>query len=389
MTSETVKHPNPRLVEIQIEGFKSIRKQTIPLQPLTVLIGANGAGKSNLVQFISLVAHLQTGSLQRWVRLRGGANELLHFGSKNTDAIKARLDFETGSGRNFYSFELSPNTNDEFVIWNEKVGYQQDGSEGYFVVDLPSDAGRESFYSVHKHGEPFQGFSQVQLRTADVIGAFLKEFQSFQFHDTTPEARIRQSSEPHLNRFLGNNGANLAAWLLRLQVTHPNSFAMIEATVRRAFPDFGRFELTEDPLNGKIQFLWQHRRSEGTFRASQFSDGTLRFIALCALFLQPIELMPDVILVDEPELGLHPTALQILSGMAQSVVAQGKQVILTTQSPAFLSTFAPENVVVVERDGECSVFRSMMDKTEELQEWLVNFESLGALWEMNLLGGKP
>lgn len=386
MPSETVKHPNPRLVEIQIEGFKSIRKQTIPLQPLTVLIGANGAGKSNLVQFLSLVQAILEGQLQRWVQLRGGAATLLHFGPKTTERIQAILTLAIADQNINYAFSLRPSQLDELLIDEERV-YPPNLERGPGARLIPI-AGRESMFSTY-HSWTQRDEKNDAMQSLRNVWQALQSVRLFQFHDTTPEARIRQSSEPHLNKFLEGNGANLAAWLHRLRTTHPNSFAMIEATVRRAFPDFGRFELTEDPLNGKIQFLWQHRRSEGTFRASQFSDGTIRFIALCALFLQPIELMPDVILVDEPELGLHPTALQILSGMAQSVVAQGKQVILTTQSPAFLSTFAPENVVVVERDGECSVFRSMKDKTEELQEWLVNFESLGALWEMNLLGGKP
>jgi predicted ATPase len=304
--------------------------------------------------------------------------------------MKARVDFQTGSGRNYYSFELTANNNDELMIWNEMLGYQRKGTKDYFHVDLNNDGGKESYFSVIQPGDHVLGMTDAQIKTASVIGRFLRKFQAYQFHDTTPEARIRQSTEPHLNLFLGNNGGNLAGWLHRLfHMKNSQSYSMIESTVRHAFPDFGGFDLIEDPLNGKTQFLWHHRHHEGLFRATHLSDGTIRFIALCALFLQPIEFIPDVLLIDEPELGLHPTALLILASMARNVVAQGKQVILTTQSPKLLSQFDPKNVVVVERENEASTFKSVSDMGIPLEEWLEKYDGLGSLWEMNLLGGTP
>lgn len=380
---------NPRLLELHIEGFKSIRDQTIALQPLTVLIGANGAGKSNLIQFISMLSHMQTGNLQRWVAMQGWADQILHFGAKTTPTMKVRIDFQTGSGRNWYGFELSANNNNEFAIWNEKLGFQRKGTDGYFEVDLQNDGGRESYFSIVKPGERVLGLTPTQTKTATVIGGFLRKFQAYQFHDTTPLARIRQSSESHLDRFLASDAGNLATWLYRLQRTHPASFLRIESTVRDVFPDFGGFDLDEDPFNGKIRFQWHHAGRDEIFKASQFSDGTLRFIALCALLLQPFELMPHVVLVDEPELGLHPAALEVFAALAQGIVALGKQVIITTQSPSLLSRFSAENIVVVERESESTVFRSMANRKADLAPWLEKFDSLGQLWEMNLLGGQP
>lgn len=386
----TETNPAPRLLELHIEGFKSIRNQTVALQPLTVLIGANGAGKSNLIQFLSLLSRALTGGLQKWVMFQGGASEVLHFGTKVTEKIRARIEFETGKGRNFYEFALVPTMNDELVFDSERVGFQQKKTDGFYEVDLTPGAGRESAFldAMDNHGNS-RLLNASQERTVKVIHSLLRECQPYQFHDTTPLARIRQASEPHLDHFLDTNGRNLATWLFRLQRTAPLEFKRIEATVKRVFPDFGSFEIDEDPSNGKIRLGWCHSDHETRFRASHFSDGTLRFIALCALFLQPLDLMPDVILIDEPELGLHPKALTVLAAMMRSVVAQGKQVIVTTQSSSFLSEFDTASVVVVEREGEATVFKPVSDLGIPIEEWLEQYESLGALWEMNLLGGRP
>jgi len=377
------------LLELHIEGFKSIKNQTIVLQPLTVLIGANGAGKSNLVGFLAMLSRMLTGGLQEWVKSQAGANNILHFGANRTPVLNAKIQFETGKGRNFYEFSLKANNELGLFVDREVVGFQKTGTENFFQVPLDSNLGWESKLSGIRKASPFPGLTPVQQKTCAVIATLLRECQAYQFHDTTPFSKIRTPSGDHLNRFLHAHGGNLPTWLHRLGHTHPDNLAFIERTIGEVFPDFGGFILEVDPVTHSIPLLWKHRATGEIFAAHHLSDGTIRFIALCSLLLQPIELMPDIVLIDEPELGLHPTALQILAAMAQSAVAQGKQVIMTTQSPSFLSCFTPKDVVVVESENGCSVFRSMKDREEDLAQWLEKFEKLGTLWEMNILGGQP
>lgn len=385
----TNKSPNPRLLELHIEGFKSIKDQTIPLQPLTVLIGANGAGKSNLVGFVSMLSRMLTGGLQEWIKSQAGANNILHFGANRTSSLRAKIQFETGKGRNFYEFTLKPNTELGLYVDREVVGFQKSGTENFFEVPLESSQGWESKLANARATSTLPGLTPSQSKTCSVIATMLRECQAYQFHDTTPFSRIRTPSGDHLNRFLHQYGGNLPTWLHRLEHTHPESFTYIEQTISDVFTDFGGFVLEVDPVSRIIPLQWKHKATGDVFAAHHLSDGTIRFIALCSLLLQPIELMPDIVLIDEPELGLHPTALHILAAMAQSVVAQGKQVIMTTQSPNFLSNFTPKDVVVVESEEGRSVFRAMKDREEDLAMWLEKFESLGVLWQMNLLGGQP
>jgi predicted ATPase len=116
------------------------------------------------------------------------------------------------------------------------------------------------------------------------------------------------------------------------------------------------------------------------------SDGTLRFICLTTLLLQPKSLLPDTLLIDEPELGLHPFAINLLADMLQEA-AESKQVIVSTQSVELLNAFQPEDVVVVQREEDASVFKRL-DKAA-LSDWLADDYSLGELWKRNILGGRP
>ena len=130
---------------------------------------------------------------------------------------------------------------------------------------------------------------------------------------------------------------------------------------------------------------WQKKGCDDIFTASQLSDGTLRFICIATLLLQPEELMPSTIIVDEPELGLHPFAITVLAEMVKSV-SQKKQLILSTQSAELLNWFDPEDVIVVDNGSQGSIFRRLT--TEELGAWLEEDYSLGDLWNKNLFGGR-
>ncbi|HSQ43005.1 MAG TPA: AAA family ATPase [Fibrobacteraceae bacterium] len=386
---------NPRLTELHIEGFKSIQNQTIPLSPLTVLIGANGAGKSNLIQFFGMLSEMVNGRLQKWVAQKAGADQILYFGTKETPVIQSKVTigfpqlkppFQYG-----YSFVLAANDANSLYYQTEKVHWEGGPFRLSFDPDLKNDGGMESKLHAWPSTEgtiPVQNETHIKKLAKDVR-KMLQECQAFQFHDTSVESRLRKPSAERLDRSLAANGSNLPTWLYRLQQTHPQQFDFIQKNIAQVFPDFGGFELSPDPVTGMVSLLWYHKQSRDLFAAHQLSDGTLRFIALCALLLQPTELMPDIVLIDEPELGLHPAALQLVAAMARSVVKQGKQIIMTTQSSTFLSCFAPENVVVVERKDGASIFKPALNLGISLDDWLKEYESLGTLWEMNLLGGRP
>lgn len=214
----------------------------------------------------------------------------------------------------------------------------------------------------------------------------LNSWRLYHFHDTSSTSPMKKTADVNDNRYLRPDGSNLAAFLYYLREKHEASYSLIRRTVQRVAPFFDDFQLEPQKLNpDKIRLEWRHKGSDAYFNAPSLSDGTLRFIALATLFLQPESYRPSVILVDEPELGLHPYAITLLASLIKQASAS-TQVIISTQSPLLLDHFQPEDVLVADRvDGGTQFTR--LDPAK-LASWLEDY-SLGQLWEKNELGGRP
>jgi predicted ATPase len=360
---------------ITVEGFKSIASITkLPLRPINLLIGANGAGKSNLIGVFSFLRAVREGELQDYVRRAGGAESLLHFGSKTTEQIHIRLSF--GDEVNQYELTLKPTDDDSLYPASELVYFwDKTHPQPWNQLLSPRESGREA------------GISDPASRgTADWVRHRLDLWRLYHVHDTSPTSPMRKTAKLNDNLFLRADGSNLPAFLYRLQTKHPKTYAIIRGIVQLVAPFFDDFLLEPDPLNEEsIRLAWKHKSSEQYFGASALSDGSLRFIALATLFLQPAQLRPSVILVDEPELGLHPYAIALLASLVKQAAVE-TQVILSTQSPLLLDRFEPEDVLVAELvDGGTQVSRL---EPSRLESWLEDY-SLGQLWEKNELGGRP
>ena len=205
----------------------------------------------------------------------------------------------------------------------------------------------------------------------------------YQFHNTSYTARMRNSWDVYDNRWLKEDAANLAPVLHRLREMDGRSYQRIVDTIRLILPFFSDFELEVE--YGSLLLNWRERNSDLVFSASQASDGMLRVMALVTLLLQPDYALPDVLILDEPELGLHPYAVNIIGGLIRAA-SESTQVIVATQSTALVDCFEPGDIVVVERDGRSSTFAHL--EAESLSEWLEDY-SLSELWEKNVIGGRP
>lgn len=361
---------------ITIHGFKSIATiDELKLQPINVIIGANGSGKSNFIGVFTFLHEVRDARLQDYVTRAGGADRVLHFGSKTTDTLHLRLSFR--GGLNQYEIELIPTDADELVPSLERVHFWD----------------KERFPGGRTHSEPLpRGRKEATIGTARsspvarYVRDHLDRWRVYHLHDTSSSSPMKKTADVDDNRFLRPDGANLAAFLYLLREKHNDSYDLIRRTVQQVAPFFDDFRVEPQQLNPeKIRLEWKHGRSEAFFDASSLSDGTLRFMALATLFLQPESLRPSVILVDEPELGLHPYAITLLASLVKQV-AVTTQVVLSSQSPILLDHFAPEDVLVADRvDGGTRLTR--LDSTQ-LAAWLEEF-SLGQLWEKNEFGGRP
>jgi predicted ATPase len=361
--------------KLTIEGFKSIRKlEDFELRSLNVLIGANGAGKSNFVEFFRLLRELVDQKLQLAVSTGGGADAYLYLGPKVTQRLVGKFYF----GANSYEFALVPTVDNRLVFESEVVRFKGD-LEG--VLDLGS--GRLEA----RLKEPFvRGSEGVEQ---DVFGA-VSSWVVYHFHDTSATAGVRRQGPINDNESLRPNAENLAAFLYRVRETNPTNYAQIRDVVRLAAPFFDDFKLRPVPTNPDlIQLEWVQKGSDYPFLTSQLSDGTLRFICMATALLQPS--LPPTLLFDEPELGLHPFALTLLANLFQQAAKQygayvAQQIIVSTQSAPLLNHFAPEDVIVVERAEGQSTFRRL--ESAHLSEWLAEY-TLGELWQKNVLGGRP
>lgn len=367
-----------RLENVTIRGYRSIKEASVPLTNLNVLIGANGAGKSNFISFFKLLNEMMGGRLQEYVGRTGRAKAALHFGPKTTPQMEASLKFVKGDAINTYCMRLFHAAGDTLVFAEETLDYQRADWKGPSKGPLSLDAG----HSETRIGE----FAENGNKTAGVFRHLLNACRVYHFHDTSPEARIRNFGYINDGRWLRPDAGNLAAVLFAYQTHHPLAYRRIVSTIRDILPEFDEFDLKPSELNPKdIALDWRMRGRDYLFAPHQLSDGSLRAIALCALLLQPANTMPDLIVLDEPELGLHPYALEIVAGLVRAA-SETTQVIVATQSQAFVSFFAPSEVVVVDsKDGQSS-FRRLAD--DELGVWLEDF-ALGELWARNVVGGGP
>lgn len=359
------------LKHLQVKGFKSIKDSALALRPLNVLIGANGSGKSNCISIFHLINRVVEGRLQLYAGQSGGVDPLLYFGQKVTHEMAVKLDFE----ENGYAFSLVP-TKEHTLIFSDEGYYPQDQGETKEKSVSLGSGQKEACLLDEAQGKP-DG-------TAFQVLEIMKSWKAYHFHDTSDSAKVKQPGNINDNMALRPDASNLAAFLYYLQKVHPQNYQNIVETIRLTAPFFDEFVLRPTPHNNEsIQLEWREKDSDAYFNAHSFSDGTLRFICLTTLLLQPG--LPSIILLDEPELGLHPYAISLLAALLKKASTK-TQVIAATQSVTLVNQLVPEDIVVVDRVEKQSVFKHLAK--EDMSHWLDEY-GLGDLWEKNIFGGRP
>lgn len=366
-----------KLQRVTLKGFKSIREMDIELRSLNVLIGANGAGKSNFVSFFKMLNEMMGMRLQGYIGTTGRASSLLHFGPKVTLQIEALLEFELDDAVDTYEMRLFYAAGDTLVFADEKLSFLQTGYPRPQVVPLGSGHVETRIGQRANEGD----------QTAGVFKHLLDHCRVYHFHDTSPTAQVRRHSYIGHNRWLMPDAGNLAAFLLRLREENSGTaYQRIVSTIRLIAPFFDDFDLEPVGPSKRDVFLnWRDKGSDQVFGPHQLSDGTLRAMCLVTLLMQPEDELPDLIVVDEPELGLHPYALNMVAALFKKA-SNYTQVLVSTQSSSFLDNFDPDDIIVVNREGKESKFER--PDSVKLEAWLDEY-SLGEVWEKNVIGGGP
>ena len=225
-----------------------------------------------------------------------------------------------------------------------------------------------------------QDLRKSDLTKAETILNHLNRISTYHFHNTDVNSPLNQPSRSDMSSAkLRPKGQNIAGFIKRMKEVNPQRYKVLTYTIRSIAPYFLDFTF-ETIGEGENVLYWHTRYSDQTFMFTDFSDGTQRFVALCCVFLQ--EDLPGTIILDEPELGLHPTAIAKLVGLMRSAVGRGTQIVAATQSSEMIDYFAPEEVVTTDLQKGATVFQRLDRK--ELSEWLKTY-SLGDLWSQSII----
>ncbi len=353
---------------ITIKNFKSIKEQHVRLGAINVLIGGNGIGKSNFINTFELLRNVYEQQLQDYVLRKGGADCLLHNGKKHSHEIELGMTFKRDAHYMFNVF--LEEAQDTLVVKEARVEFV---TGGYVNENINSKKGLEANIKDLCKGQAWD------------VGNILRDFTVYHIQDTGDRSPIKGFADLYDNQKLRGDGSNIAPFLYYLSRKHPKHLQRIEGTIAQVAPFFDSFVLEPNRINPNIiRMEWKQRGvSDMTFNAYQLSDGTLRLICLVTLLLQPDA--PEMMLIDEPELGMHPMAINLLCGLVKKAAVKS-QVILSTQSADIVDRFKVEDIIVADKEDGASVFKR--HKYEDLRAWLEDY-SLGEVWEKNLIGGLP
>ena len=365
-----------KLREATIKGYKSIafdNPVTLKLGDVSILLGANGAGKSNIISFFRMLSYMMSKSFARYVELAGTANSLLHYGAKKTPTMSGTLTFTDNNSVDTYQFSLSKAAPDRLIITDESINWHRQGEAEPYKVSLEPNF-KES--ALAESNDP----------VAKYIFQMLSYCKVYQFHDSSSEGPLRQSCPVETANYLQSHGNNLPSFLLFLRNNYKDSYNRIVDYVRDVIPQFQDYYL--EPANNFISLRWiDNSATDYRFNSYQFSDGSIRFIALATLLLQPAQTMPNVIILDEPELGLHPYAISQLAEMIKDASIHA-QVIVATQSKDLVDHFDIDNVSVVEMDEKTQSTTVNQLSQEDYKLWLEHY-TVSELWDKNIIGGRP
>ncbi len=374
----------PQIRSVRIQGFRSLADCALSeLGMASVLIGPNGAGKSNFIRFFEMMSWmLKSRKFEEFIAMHGGASDQLFGGSKLTPRIHAAISLQTEAGLNDYEFELAHAHPDRLIFMKEALRFSR--------TDHPGQADWQYLGSGHTETKIIEAaqssanFPDVNKKTAATIVHLLRDCALYQFHDTSDTSNLKKRWDASDNNYLRSHGGNLAAILHRLEQEDIKRFNLICRHITRILPVFERFEIEES--YGKVLLRWKGAGMEQTLGPHLTSDGSLRFFALVTLLNLPSEMLPSVLLLDEPELGLHPAAISLIGDMIKSLATE-RQIIVATQSPLLVDLFGLDEIIVLEMEDGETQFKAL--RQTEYQHWLDSNFTTGELWRKNVLGGRP
>ncbi len=367
------------LKRIELKNFRSFGDFSLELDNINILIGGNGAGKSNFISIFTFLNYISKGQMRLWIAEKGGFDNIIYKGIQENDSINIEFYFDSkGPGLlNIYSLSLKATEND-YIVESEDIGYWDELKYPAPKMMNIAKIADDSKFNLTVNNNQKEGHN-----IAYYIDNIIQNWKIYHFDDVSPNSNKKREQDIEKGFFLQEEGDNIAAFLYFLKTKYAENYQKIVEAVKLVAPYFKDFILEPEKESKKlIKLRWMEKESIKEFSASLMSDGTLRFLCLAALLLQPY--LPEVVIIDEPELGLHPLAITILSELVKKA-STNSQIIMATQSVTLLNNFKPEDVIVIDKEKEGSSIKRL-DK-ETLSGWLDEY-TLGELWEGNYIGGR-
>lgn len=378
-----------KINRIRIGGFRRLYDVDLPIRPLMVLIGANGVGKTSLLDVLSLLSASAEGQLNSGLSELGGVVSVLTRGQ--ADAVSILVDMEVpGHEPLEYDLSLSPKGNG-YAIAREVLSQRREGSPEPFK-QIDSLDGDIKYFRIEEsrlvrpdweHDPRETSLSQVpkMFRQPEELRRVLGSATQYHVLDVGPRAPIKLPQQMRPATLPGADGEELVSYLYSLRESDPERFESILDSLTAAFPSFEG--LSFPPVAaGMLAMTWKDKSFAKPLYMHELSEGTLRFLWLVSLLQSPG--LSTVTMIDEPEVSLHPELLSILADLMREA-SERTQLIVATHSDRLIRFLQAEEVVVMDV-GEDGLAAATWADSMDLEQWLAEY-SLDEVWRMGRMVG--
>lgn len=379
-----------KIKRIEIRGFRRLQDLEIEMRPLMVMIGANGVGKSSLLDAVSLLSASAGGALNRTLSELGGVADVLTRGHSGDISLAASMDVP---GHQPLKYDLNIEPRGQAYTISREVLSQQRQSSGEPFKHIQAGHGDVRYFDTEQnklvkpdweHDILESALSQVpkMYRQPEELRRVLSSVTLYHVLDVGRRAPVKLPQQMRPADLPGADGEDLVPFLYGLRESNQACYEAIEDSLRAAFPGFASLGFPPAAA-GMLSMTWKEKSFKDPIFAHQLSEGTLRFLWLVALLQSPG--LTTVTMIDEPEVSLHPELLSLLADLLREASAR-TQVIVATHSDRLVRFLDPEEVVVMDIGDDGRAQASFADSLD-LHEWLKEY-SLDEVWRLGRMGGR-
>ena len=379
-----------KMKNIKIEGFRRLNDIEINMRPLMVMIGANGVGKSSLLDAVSLLAASAAGELNRTLNNMGGVADVITRGRSEAVHLEASME-DPGYELFEYCLYIEPKGQAYNISQEMLTQLQPDFQDPFKHIE--SDYGDIRYFDVEtdrlvrpewEHNPLETSLSQVpkMFRRPEELRRVLNSVIQYHVLDVSKRAPIKLPQQMKPADLPGSDGEDLISFLYNLRESDHDRYELIEDTLKAAFPGFE--SLNFPPVAaGMLSMTWKEKQFRNPLYIHQLSEGTLRFLWLVALLQSPG--LSVITMIDEPEVSLHPEMLSLIADLMREA-SERTQVIIATHSDSLIRFLDPKEVIVMDIDEDGFTTAEWAD-TLDIEHWLKEY-SLDELWRMGRIGGR-